>query len=127
MNSSTMTTSPSRHHVFFISLLHHLGIKSVLDEVDQVEVFGVVKVANLGPPLHFGDAVLAQGDAFGPFIDGVVLLKLKAGHQLGEGVILLNRLLGRTADDQGRTGFVDQDVVHLVHDGVMELPLHPLG
>ena len=32
---------------------------------------------------------------------------------------MLDGLLGRPADDEGRTRFVDEDIVHLVDDGVM--------
>jgi hypothetical protein len=36
-------------------------------------------------------------------------------------------ILGLAGDDQGRTGLVDQDRVHLVDDGVVEAALHALA
>ena len=41
-------------------------------------------------------------------------------------VVLVGRFLGRTRYDEGRPRLVDQDAVHLVDDGVVELPLHEL-
>ena len=35
---------------------------------------------------------------------------------------MLHRLLGRAADDEGRAGFVNEDVVHLVHYGEVAAP-----
>ena len=45
------------------------------------------------------------------------LALLQAQHQLGEVAVPLGGLVGRTGDDQRRTGLVDEDGVDLVDDG----------
>ena len=42
---------------------------------------------------------------------------------LVEGVVELGGFLGRAGDDQGRPGLVDEDGVHFVDDGIVEVPL----
>ena len=39
---------------------------------------------------------------------------------------MLNRLVSGAADDQRRPGLINQDVVHLVDNGIVALTLHPL-
>jgi len=43
------------------------------------------------------------------------------------GLVKLGGFLGRAGDDKGGAGFVYEDVVHLVNDGVVQLPLDALG
>ena len=112
--------------VVLVALLHHVGVEGVLDVVDQVEVVRVIQVVGAGPLLHLGDSLLGEGNGLGAVVNGVVFRRVQAGHQPGEVLVVLHRLFGRAADDQGGAGLVDEDVVHLVDDGVVQLPLHPL-
>ena len=114
-------------HVLYVPFFLHVGGQRVFHKVNQVDIFRVVQVAHVGPLLHLGDAFRSHGDGLGPFVYGIVLLQPQTGRQFGKGVVMLNRLFGRPADDQGGPSFVDQDVVHLVDYGVVELSLHLVG
>ena len=113
-------------HVLLVTGFHYLGAQGVFHVVDQVEIFRLIKVGGVGPLLHLGNAVLGQRNGLGAVIDGVVLFGLQPGHQLGESLVVLDRFRGRPADDQRCPGLVDQDVVHFVHDGEIQFPLHTL-
>ena len=60
----------------------------------------------------------------GSGIEFLALLKL--GNDAVDFVILVGRLLAGAGDDQRRAGFVDQNGVHLVHDGVVVPTLHAI-
>ena len=86
------------------------------------------------PALHLGDALLGRRDGSILEVDEVVAALLgalrpfgQAGHEAGEGVVLVGRLLGLAADDQGRARLVDQDVVDLVDDREALAALDPLA
>ena len=52
---------------------------------------------------------------------------MKAGRKFGKGVVVLYRLFRRAADDEGGSGFVDEDIVDFVNDREIQFPLYPLG
>ncbi len=55
---------------------------------------------------------------------GLALLAHQQRHHLVHGQVGGGVVLGLAADDQRGARFVDEDGVHLVHDGVVELALH---
>ena len=57
----------------------------------------------------------------------VVVLGLELLDDLRHAAVPLQVALGRSGDDERRAGFVDQDVVDLVHDGVVVAALHAIG
>ena len=57
----------------------------------------------------------------------IVNIPPKTGGDTGKYVILLPRLFIRTADNERRTGFINEEIVHLVNDDVIKLPLHASG
>ena len=117
---------PILHHIILVPLLLNVGGQGILDVVNQMKVFRVVQVADPRPPLHIADALLGQGNGLGAVVDGVIRIMFQPGGQLGKGIVMLHRLLGRAADNQGSARLVNQDVVHFVDDGVTAQPLHPL-
>ena len=54
-------------------------------------------------------------------------LGLQAAHEVGEDAVGVERFLGLAGDDQRGAGFVDENVVNFVHDGVGERALNLLG
>ena len=92
--------------------------------------------------LSLGDAPGGEGDGAGLLIHDVVrvdvgillLLGVHAGHplalQLGDKAVhngvQLGGLIPLAGDDEGGAGLVDEDGVHLVHDGEGVAPLHQL-
>ena len=117
---------PVPYYIVFVPVLLHLGVQRIFNVMHQVKVVGVVQVVNLGRALHLPDSLLAQGDGLGALVNGIVLVRVKAGRQLGKGVVMLHRFFRRAADDQGSARLINQDVVHFVNDGVVALPLYPL-
>ena len=89
-------------------------------------VLEVVDVGDLGPALHLGDPLFGQGRRLVLEVDGEVELLGQAGRVARVLVVLVGRLLALAGDDQRRAGLVDEDRVDLVHDRVVELPLHAL-
>ena len=94
---------------------------------------GVIEIRNAEKALHLVDALLGRRDGLLLEIDEVVAALLgplrtfsQAWHETRELEVLVGRLLGLAADDERRSGFVDQDVVHLVDDREIALPLNPL-
>ena len=101
--------------------------EGVLHIVDLVVVLRVVKVGGVGPFLHLGDAFDGQRYRLGSLVYSEVSLTIQTGHQLGEALVELYRLFRRAADDQRGSGFVDEDVIDFIHDGVVQLSLHAVG
>ena len=68
------------------------------------------------------------GERGGPrlLVDLVVLGPQARDHPV-DAAIELGRVLGRTRDDQGRAGFVDEDAVDLVDDRKQKRPLNHVG
>ena len=52
-----------------------------------------------------------------------MLVLLEAADEVVDLVVELGGFVGRAGDDERRPGFVDQDAVHLVDDGVVEFAL----
>ncbi len=71
------------------------------------------------PCIQFSPDILKKGT------DNRALFSLEVDHQrLDFHVDLIFTVLYRAADDEGRSGLINQDAVHLVHNGIIEFPLH---
>ena len=117
-----MTTCPS-YHVVLVALEEGVGLEGLVEVVEDVEVGRLEEVAHPEEGLGLGHALLRQVDRPGLLVHGVVLLGPQPRDDpVGPGVEL-GALLGGPGDDEGRPGLVDEDGVHLVHDGVVEVPL----
>ena len=128
------------HHVVDIPLHHAPGLDGLVDVVGQGHVLRVGQVVHMEPGLRLLHAGGGEGGALVLFVHHIVAVHLVVllflGVQLhhlghlqgtGKGVGLLVQVAGvvpLAADDQRGTGLVDQDAVHLVHDGEVVAPLH---
>jgi len=70
---------------------------------------------------------LGEGEALLLLVHLEVLPRLEQLGEPGEVAVLAGRVRGGPGDDERRPCLVDQDVVDLVHDRVVEGPLHHLG
>ncbi len=120
------------HHVLAVSTEQHVRLEGALQVMGQQVVRRVVQVRRFQQPflcqqpLDLGDALVGEGHRPLPLIDGVVRVGVQLRHQPGERLVLLRRLRRRPADDKRGARLVDEDVVHLVHDGIVERALHAL-
>ena len=66
-----------------------------------------------------GDTLFGGYDGLLRFVDFVVAVAFEVLHDRGELVVQLLGVVGAARDDEGRAGFVDEDEVDLVDDGVL--------
>ena len=109
----------------------------------DVILLGGGKVFYLKIGLSLFDAGSGQGAGLVLFVHNVITIGLFVGgdlilqfhhHALVQGAhkavhlcVQAGRILAAAGDDQGRAGLIDQDGVHLVHDGVGVAALHHVG
>ena len=130
------------HHVVDVPLHHAPGLDGLVDVVGQGGVLGIGQVFNVKGLLCLLDAPGGEGSGTGLLVHDIVrvdvhvlfLFLVHLGHtlagELGDELIhhgvQLGGLLALAGDDQRGTGLVDEDGVHLVHDGKIMAPLHQL-
>ena len=115
------------HHVVHVPLHQDVGPQGAVHIMVQIAVFRVVQVVDAEGPLHLPGAVVRQGDRLLLFLHLVVFVPLQVPHHRVHPVIHLGALFAGAGNDQRRPGLVDQDGVHLVHDGEMMAPLHQVA
>ena len=110
---------------------------------ERVAFSGVGQILHVEELLRLGDAPGGEHGGLGLLIHDVVRVRLggilfllvvhlddrlllQAGDEHLCHVIELGGLLPLAGDDEGCPGLVDQDGVHLVHDGEGMTPLHQL-
>ena len=100
-----------------------VGAQGLLEIVQQLVVALGVDVVDLQPGLDLVDAFIGERDGTLLEVDGEVGLYLVAGDELGEGAVEIGRFFGGAGDDERGAGFVDEDVVDFVDNGVPERTL----
>ena len=131
------------HDVVGVPVHHAAGLDGAVNVMAQRHVVGVGQIVHLEPFLGLADAALGEGAGLVLFVHHIVAVHLILGlllvvqlhndalfQSLGEVVGALVHhagILALAGDDEGSTGLVDEDGVHLVHDGVGVAPLHHVG
>ena len=130
-------------HIVLVPGEQGVGPQGLLDVVVQLRVLRVGQVFHVEILLGLLDALGRQLDRAAANVAHIVaaVLLLDAHELVGLADVLdvlapgeladepvrlpihLGAFLPLTADDEGGPGLVDEDGVHLVHDGVVELPL----
>jgi hypothetical protein len=100
-----------------------LSAQSLLDVMQRFDLFGIVQISNLQFLLQLFDAVVRERNRLRFLVQRVVLIRNHARNDLIHSVVFVGGVVGGTRDDEGRARFVDQDRVHLVDDGEVELAL----
>jgi len=127
------------HDVFDILVKQGVRSQTGVEMVEHAEVGGVVQAFVALQQTAFHQqildplvAVLGQINLLGFLIDPVVarpfffFLTGQLRHDFIHPAIKVRAFLGWAGDDQRRARLVDQDRIHLVHQRVMERPLHLL-
>ena len=114
----------AHHGVVLVLLVEVVGLEGVVDQVRPFHVAGGVEALDAGQLLGLADALVGQVAGVLLLLDleiaaGLLLLQLAQlhGDLVGLGVAA-QVAEGRAGDDQRRPRLVDEDVVHLVDDGV---------
>ena len=109
--------------------------------VGQGGVFGICQILHTEEPLGLGNTVAGQTHGAGLFVhivvaaEGVVVLLVlgfgedlfvEGSNELVGHFIELGGILALAGDNQGGTGFINEDGVHLVHNGEIVAALHQL-
>ena len=130
------------HDVLHILLEHDVRTHRGVDVVEQHQITGGIQAVTLGQHAHFSqDAFDALHAGFGELdrpllfvkdvvaFAGLVFDHFSASQLPGNGVhrlVHLAGIFGGARNHQRRPGFVDQDRIHLVHDGKAKAALNPL-
>ena len=120
--------------VVAVALVERVGPECLLEVAGEPRI-GVVQVLDTEELLDLVDALLGRRYGLVLEVDEVVAALfvlalgpwLQARDEPGELVVEVAGFLGLAADDERRPGLVDQDVVDLVDDREVALPLDPLG
>ena len=137
------------HHVVLVAVIQVRGAQGGVEVVHQRDVGGVIQRRAFGNEAARGQdalgvfvALFGEIDLMGLFVHGEVarlddafararigfaFLPGELGGHFVHGQIDGSLVFGLAADDERRARFVNEDGVHLVHDGVVELALHAIA
>ena len=119
---------PVLHYIVPVALENCLRLERVFDKAHESIVVAVVEGADSEYAFQMGDALNGQGACAVLFVNRVVFIEVQpSGDAREPAVFAVVRLLRRAAYDERGSGFVDEDVVHLVNDGELQLALHALA
>ncbi len=107
-----------------VALVEGVGPQGLGHVVQPGDVFGVVEVADPKPVLDPVDAGVGQHGRVGLLVDVVVDVLAQRGDDGVDLLVEVRRLLGRSRDDEGGAGLVDEDRVDLVDDGEVQIALN---
>ena len=96
-----------------------MGPQGLVDMVEDFDVPVVIKVFKAQSLFGMGHAFFGKGHGPGLFIHHIIIFLAQIGDDGVHLVIELGGLLRRAGDDQRGPGLVNEDGVHLVHDGEM--------
>ena len=128
------------HDVLDVALEQRVRAQPGVEVVHQDDVGRVVEALALGEDAGLDQErfdllvpLLGQVDLLRLLVDPVIprpfflLLALQSGNDLVDADVQIGVLAGRSGDDEGGAGLVDEDRVDLVDDREVERPLHPVG
>ena len=118
------------------------SLHGLVDVVREGGVLRVGQILHAEELLRLGNAAGGEGHGALLFVHDVVAvvvvvdlllvglgedLPAQGGHEVVGHFVQLGGILPLAGDNQGGTGFINQDGVHLIHDGEGVSPLHQLG
>ena len=100
-----------------------MRLQGLVHVVHEVHVRRVVEVPGVQEPLDLDVPFLGQGRGLGLLFYGKISVFLKARDDAVDLVVFIGGLFRGAGDDERGPGLVDQDGVHFVDNGVVELAL----
>ena len=104
------------HHVTRFQCLQHVMV--------DFHVFRIGKVLYVEVSFTLGYSVFRQRDLFVLFFYSKVIILFQRPNEAIRLGVHIRGLVTFTGNDQRRSGFIDEDGVHFVDDGVVQFPLH---
>ncbi len=137
------------HHIVLVTVVEMVGTQGCVQMVHQRDIGGVVQRRSFWNQPHLGKyalctfmTLLGQEYLVALFVQGEVtrlghalagdgisfsLLAHQTGDGLVNGQVHGGVVFGLTTDDQRRARFIDQNRVHLVHDGKIQTTLYAVS
>ena len=115
------------HDIVDIAFVERVGLERLDDVMDEIHMVRIVEVVHAEQFLDPDVALFRQRGGLGFLFDRIVVFRFQLRDDGVDPVIEIGGLIGRTGDDQRGAGFVDEDAVHLVHDGEVQLALDALA
>ena len=112
--------------IIAVSVKERLGLEGVVEIGRQLEILGRVKILHAQGSLDFVDSLVCERCGTQFLIDDIARILAELPNDPCKALILACRLFGLAGDDQRRPRLVDENVVHLIHDGIVELSLGAL-
>ncbi len=113
-------------HIVTIPLHQSLCSKGSHKAVGHFHIFRVIHILQTQYFLNLWHSTISRRYGFGLFIYGVVLPLLQLLYSLSHADIGISGLGARTGNNQRSSGLINEDAVHLIHDGIVQVPLHHL-
>ncbi len=107
-----------------VALVQGVGAQGLGHVVQPRDVLGIVEVAHVQPALDPVHARVGQHGRVGLLVDVVVDVLAQGGDDTVDLAVQIRRGLARARNDERRTRLVDEDGVHFVDDGEVEVALH---
>ena len=129
------------HHIVNVLLHETPGLHGLVDVVGEGSILGICQILHPEELLRLGNAGGGEGHGAGLLVHKVVAVVVvldflliglgkdllpQTCHKGIRHLVELGGILPLAGDNQGGTGFINQDGVHLVHDGKGVAPLHQL-
>ena len=114
------------HDVVHIPFHQVVGTKCLIHIVVQLHVVRIREVLNIKVLLALRHTFIRQGNLVVLLVDLVIRILQQRLYKTVGGYVHSAGIHALSGNDQRRSGFIDEDGVHLVHDGEVMAPLHLL-
>ena len=104
-----------------------MRLERLVHVVQRLQVDGIVEVLHLQQRLQVLHTLFRQRRRAVLLVDGVMFLFFEPRDDAVDAVVLVGGLLRRPGDNQRRARFVNQNRVHLIHDGEVVRALHAVA
>ena len=113
-------------HVVHIPLHDEVGLQGLHDVVVELHVVRIGEVFDIKVRFTAGYPFFCQGNRLVLFFDGKIFVPLHIADKAVRFDVQVRGLFPHTGNNQRGTGFIDQDGVDLVDDGVIQVTLYHL-
>ena len=117
---------PALDDVVHVALEERVRTQGLLHVMEHVDVARVVKILHSQKVFGPRHALLGQGHGAALFLLGVMGFRMQLRDDAVDAVVEFRRFFGRPRNDERRSCFINENAVHLIDDGIVEVSLHHL-